>query len=263
LGATGGTDATAARRIVRYCVSQKAVKQGFKTCPIKTINAAHVDDLVRGLVLDHLTKQHRTDLRNHEPETRDRWIRDLVHRVVVAPDCITVELDRNKIAACVDAAREIAPSRAANTRNPASTVPAGPFTPEAEDRGQHLALTLRVQMKRHDGRRLLLSPEGHDLLTTITRDGRPVPRDHLVRAVGLAFTWRRELLRSNRTIESLAQQAGITAPRVHSILTLTQLSPTILRSVLTGTLGASISLADLLRAAQHLDWSLQTKAIGA
>ncbi len=257
---THGTDA---RRIVRYYVSQKAIKQGFKTCPIKTINAAHVDDLVRGLVLDHLKQQHRTDLRSQEPETRDRWIRELVHRVVVAPDRVTVELVHNKIAACVEAASEIAPSRAANTRSPASTVPACPFTPEAEDRGQHLALTLRIQIKRHDGRRLLLSPEGHDLLTSITPNGLPVPRDHLVRAVGLAFAWRRELLRSDRTIESLAQQASITAPRVHSILTLTQLSPTILRSVLTGTLGTSISLADLLRAAQRLDWSHQANAIGA
>jgi hypothetical protein len=214
-------------------------------------------------VLDHLTQQHRTDLRNQKPETRDRWIRDLVHRVVVAPERITVELDHNKIAACVDAAPDTTPSHAANTRSPASTVPACPFTPETEDRGQHLALTLRVQIKRHDGRRLLLSPEGHDLLTTITPDGRPVPRDHLIRAVGLAFAWRRELLRSDRTIESLAQQAKITAPRVHSILTLTQLSPTILQSILTGTLGASISLADLLRAAQHLEWSRQAKSIGA
>ncbi|QYU68920.1 recombinase family protein [Leptolyngbya sp. 15MV] len=94
-----------ARRIVRYYVSQKAVKQGFMTCPIKTINAAHIDDLIRGLVLDHLKNHHHANLRDQQPETRDRWIREVVHRVVVATDRITVELIHERIAACVDAAR--------------------------------------------------------------------------------------------------------------------------------------------------------------
>ena len=250
-----------ARRIVRYYVSQKAVKQGFKACPIKTVNAAHIDDLVRGLVLDHLKNQHDADLRGQEPETRDRWIREVVHRVVVAPDRITVELAHNQIATCADAAREMGVHRPA--RKVTAPVPACPFSPEIDDRGQHLALTLHIQIKRHDGRRLLLSPDGHDLLTTITPDGRPMARDHLVRAIGLAFAWRRELQRTDSTVESVAQRAGLTATRVHSILTLTQLSPAILRAVLTGTLGSSVTLADLLRAAQHLDWSRQAHAIGA
>lgn len=249
-----------ARRIVRYYVSQKAVKQGFKACPIKTINAVHIDDLVRGLVLDHLKNQHDADLRGHEAETRDRWIREVVHRVVVAHDRITIELVHNRIAACVDAAREPGTNRPA--RNATGPVPACPFTPEIDNRGQHLALTLHIQIKRHDGRRLLLSPDGQDLLTTITPDGRPVARDHLVRAVGLAFAWRRELRRTDHTVELVAQRAGLTATRVHSILTLTQLSPPILRSILTGELGATVTLTDLLRAAQHLDWSRQAQAIG-
>jgi hypothetical protein len=248
-----------ARRIVRYYVSQKAVKQGFKTCPIKTINASHIDDLIRGLVFDHLKNHHHADLRGQQPESRDRWIREVVHRVVVAPDRITVELTHERIAAYVDAARDPGTSRATS----ANTIPTCPFTPEIEDRGKHLTLTLRIQIKRHDGRRVLLSPDGHDLLTTITPDGRPVARDHLVRAIGLAFAWRCELLRTHTTVESVAQRAGLTAPRVHAMLNLTQLSPTILRSVLTGTLGASVTLADLLRAAKHLDWSRQSRALGA
>ncbi len=252
-----------ARRIVRYYVSQKAVKQGFKSCPIKTVNAAYIDDLVRGLVLDHLKNQHGADLRSQEPEARDRWIREVVRRVMVAPDRITVELIHNRIATCVDASREMGTNRAAGTHNAKAPVPACPFTPEIDDRGQYLALTLHIQIKRHDGRRLLLSPDGHDLLTTITPDGRPVARDHLVRAVGLAFAWRRELLRTDHTVESVAQRAGLTATRVHSILTLTHLSPSILRSILTGALGSTVTLADLLRAAQQLDWSRQAQAISA
>lgn len=257
-GASGG-----GKRLIRYYVSQKAVKHGSKTCPIKTINATRLDDLVRGLVLDHLGQHHGADLRGHEPEARDHWIREVIHRIVVAPDRLTVELARRQITSCAETAYKPEGVRDGRSKKSTEVVPACPFKPEVTQYGEYETLALRIQIKRHDGRRVLLSPEGHDLLTSITTDGRLVARPHLVRAVGLAFAWRRELLRTGCTIESVAQQAGITAGRVHSMLTLTQLSPAILRSVLTGALGGSVTLGDLLRASQQLDWSRQAQILSA
>ena len=147
-------------------------------------------------------------------------------------------------------------------------VPDGPqrgplcrFTPEVNDQGSHVVLRLRIQIKRHDGRRVLLGPDGGDLLARIASDGRLVPREHLLRAVGSAFAWRRELLRSDCSITSIAQEAGVARARVQALLTLTQLSPLILRAILTGELGLSISLEDLIGAAQHLDWSRQARLL--
>ncbi|MEO0632045.1 MAG: recombinase family protein, partial [Planctomycetota bacterium] len=45
------------KRLVRYYVSQKALKHGFKSCRIKSINAEHLDDLVRAMVLDQLADE--------------------------------------------------------------------------------------------------------------------------------------------------------------------------------------------------------------
>jgi len=38
----------------RSVVSQKAIKHGYKSCEIKTINAKHFDELVRAIVLNYL-----------------------------------------------------------------------------------------------------------------------------------------------------------------------------------------------------------------
>lgn len=57
---------TKQKRHVRYYISQKAIKHGFKNCPIKTINAEHLDELVRGLVLGQLD---HTDLDLQPPRS--------------------------------------------------------------------------------------------------------------------------------------------------------------------------------------------------
>lgn len=84
----------------------------------------------------------------------------------------------------------------------------------------------------------------------------------LIRAIGFAFTWRRELLKTGRSITSVAREAGVTRARVNSLLMIAQLSPSLLRSALQGELGTSISLEDLIRAAHHLDWSRQAQHLG-
>lgn len=75
-------------------------------------------DLTSGLVLDHSKNQHGADLRSHEPEARDRWIREVVHRAGVAPDRITVELVHNRAVACVDAPRSPPSPTSAAFTNP-------------------------------------------------------------------------------------------------------------------------------------------------
>ncbi len=256
----------AAKRMVLYYVSQRAIRHGFKSCPIRTINAGHLDNLVRGLVLDHLKAHYTLDIGWHEPEVRDRWIREVIHKVVLAPDWLTVEIAAARVAECVEVMRRTADTPRGRAGAPkgapeSGTVPTCPFTPEIDQRGTTTVLTLRIQIKLHDGKRLVLSENGRDLCSMVAPDGRPVPREHLVRAIGLAFAWHRELLRTGATVESLAQQCGVTDARIHAILPLTQLSPAILRSVLNGTIGASLSLVTLLRAADELDWSRQASVL--
>ncbi|MEM8739545.1 MAG: recombinase family protein [Planctomycetota bacterium] len=88
------------KRLVCYYVSQKAVQKGYKHCPIKTINATHIDNLVRALVLDHLDGESLEHLRHRDCESRDYWVREIIDRVVLGPDQMIIELNDDRIEAC-------------------------------------------------------------------------------------------------------------------------------------------------------------------
>jgi len=247
--------------------SQKALKEGYRRCPIKSINAGHLDDLVRAVVLDHLDEAHGIDLRGLEAESRDHWIREAVHRVILAPEAMTIELEP----ACVEACREASTcsaegaceidSRTGPTAADRDAMPKCLFAPDVEECNERTVLTLHIKIKRHDNRRIIVAPDGRDLFVTFSPDGAPIPQEHLVGALGQAFAWHREVTGNGATMESLAQSAGVTPRRVAHLLALTRLSPTIVRSILTGQLGTSISLQDLRRAAEHIDWSLQAASL--
>lgn len=259
-GSVQQTLASGERRRIPYYISQKAIKQGYKRCAIKSINARHMDDLVRGLVLDHLRRSHpRIDPAGHTPAERDQRVRDLIRRVVVTAEALTVEV------AAGDIARSWGPVGAPGRRDrggdnqPPS--PSCPFTPTVTAAGGVEVLTLPIRIKCHDGRRILVSPEGHDLTVHTDDDGRRVPRPNLVAAVGRAFALHRELVRTRGTIQRVAARFGITEAWARALLDLTTLSPSILKAVLTGTLPATVTLQDLRNAAEHLDWSLQEAAL--
>lgn len=234
----------------------------------QSANARVFDTLVRELVLDHLKNHHGLDLRRQEPGTRDRWIREICQRVIIAPDRVTVELSRSAMAVCineiqrVDGATGGRPPAAVQRDDAAEPIPACVFTPEIDERGPLTILTIHLQVRRHDGLRLLLNEHGQDLLGTTALDGRPLPRVHLVRAIGTAFAWHNELKRTGVTIESLARRCGLSDARVHVLLPLAQLSPELLRAVLRGTLGFTVTLGDLLRVAGNLRWASQAREIG-
>ncbi|MEL7472779.1 MAG: hypothetical protein AAGK04_05615 [Planctomycetota bacterium] len=239
---------TKQKRLVRYYISQKAIKHGFKTCSIKTINAEHLDDLVRGVVLDHLDCEPLA----HQPsERRDQWLRTVVEGVVLSPKMLTIRLDVHQITALRQHEFK------APTENPPSR-PTCCYRPEVEDRGRLIHLTLNIQIKKLDGRRVLLSPDGHDLVIPSV----PEPKQHIVNAIGIAYRWHDELIKSGQQIRDFAATNGIGRTRILKLMPLTQLGPDILKAALTGTLPDSVTLDDLRTAAKQLDWERQAKELG-
>jgi DNA invertase Pin-like site-specific DNA recombinase len=248
------------KRLIRYYISQKALRSGYKSCPIKNINAEHIDNLVRAVVLDHLRSVHSVDLRPLEVGARDHWIREVVRSVIVAPELLTVELDHDCIAACAETVGGIGRSTSSTSQEHAG-IPTCPFAVDVEVRGSTSVLSLRMQIKRLDGKRLMLSPDGHDLLTTIRGDGSNVSRAHLVQAIGTAFAWHDELLQTGVSIQDLAKKYGQTDSRVHWLLALTNLAPDIIGAVFKGEVSGRVSLDDLLTAGEHLDWGVQRRGM--
>jgi len=111
---TKQADSSSGSRITRYYTSQKALKEGYANCPVKSINAGHLDDLVRAIVMDHVKEVHGVDLWSQLPEKRDRWIRDSIHQVTLAPDRLTIEIERDCLRAV---ASEIKATKVTTSKN--------------------------------------------------------------------------------------------------------------------------------------------------
>ncbi|MBL4590371.1 MAG: recombinase family protein [Phycisphaerales bacterium] len=236
------------KRLVRYYISQKAIKRGFKACLIKSINANHLDDLARGIVLDYLSHK---PLEKQSSETRDHWIREVIESVTLAPDKLTLRLN-------CDAIERLRVHELLPTGNECQPYPTCAYKPEIEDRGRLVNLTLDVQIKKLDGRRMILSPDGKDLVFPSV----PAPKQHIVDAIGLAYRWHHEIMETKLSLRDYADQNHISRTRLLNLLPLTYLSPEILRHALVGTLAPSITLSDLLRATEQLDWNHQAQSIG-
>ena len=234
------------KRLVRYYISQKAVKEGYKNCSIKTINAVHIDALVRSMVLDQLQDESLAHLRHRDREVRDHWIREIIDQVVLAPDQVTVELNNERIEAC----KEVEwPDLKADKEGVGTCL----YTPIVEQRRNKIILSLAIQIKRLDGKRQLLSPDGQDLMMP----DEPEPKDHIVTAIGRSYRWRERLMKPGMSINKLAEEEGCCGQFFYKYLRLINLGPDLLKMALTGHLPPRITLIDLLKAADHLDWQAQ------
>jgi hypothetical protein len=144
----------------------------------------------------------------------------------------------------------------------ACTLPTSPFQPSVSTQDGHTTLTLAILIKRLDGRRMLLSPDGDDLLLSTDLGGRANAHPQLVQAIGQAFALRADLLRTGDTVESIAKRTGYSVARVKQLLMLTQLSPRTLRAALTTGLPPRLTVSDLIEAAQQLEWPQQEVLLG-
>ncbi len=254
-----GVDAP--KRRVRYYVSQKGLKHGFAACPIKRVPAGFIDDLVRAVVFEYLGEQRRMTPHAAEPSEQDRWLRQIVSSVTVGPDELSIDLLEAELNRCSRTTRGVVHSRPSLDRQ-TSRVPRYPIKPIAESRLGVRRLVVPIQHHRRRGRRFLVAGNGTDLRQTVGFDESPKDKEHMIHAIGEAFAWHRQLLRTNETVDAFAERHAVADSWVHSVLRLTQLSPALIRSALCGGLARNATLSDLRHVAQQLDWSKQASRLG-
>ncbi|MEM8494630.1 MAG: recombinase zinc beta ribbon domain-containing protein [Planctomycetota bacterium] len=243
----GKSDGKKRKRLVRYYVSQQAIKHGFASCPIKSVNAEHLDELVRAAVLNHLD---HPGLSSQTHTIRDHWVRESVARVELSPDRLRIELDPRGCKAVAEQEFEVV--------SKAETRPICVYKPTVQRRGDHITLDLGIQIKRLDGRRVILAPDGKDLVIP----SEPIPRPHIIKAIGQAYHWFNELDASGEQIRAYAARTGTGRTRMLNLLPLVHLGPIVLHHAFAGTLPPSTTLDDLLRAARQLDWQKQAESLG-
>ncbi|MBX3315744.1 MAG: recombinase family protein [Phycisphaeraceae bacterium] len=124
-GGTGRKRPDGRSHRVPYYVSMQAVRHGYAACTISSINATRIDDLVRALVLDRLEAAHGLVLDAFEPLVRDRWVREVVERVVVGPNEVEVVVGVEQIRACAEqhGLRPMPSAPASAASRPTTSVP--------------------------------------------------------------------------------------------------------------------------------------------
>ena len=240
------TKSNGRKRLVRYYVSQKAIKHGYKSCEIKTINAKHLDELVRALVLHHLDL---AGLSSQPTEDRDHWIRRVIEAVTVSTGALCIELSNERVAEC----RSHPWAKSASADYTHRCV----YAPMVDDHGERVTLTLDIQIKRIDGKRMLLTPDGQDLVLPSV----PQPDPRMVDAFGRAYRIHERLLKTGAPASVLARELNINSTLLYKTLSLTHLSPQILRHAMHGTLPPRTTMRDLYRAAESLDWCKQESSL--
>ena len=238
------------RRKVRYYVSQKAIRHGYATCAVKNVNTEHLDELVRTLVLEEIRSHGITGLATLIDETRDLWLRTVIELVEIGPFSMRIELSKAGIDECL--AQTWSGEGASNAS--ARCV----YTPDVNDDGQRIVMSLAIRLKNIDGRRLILAPDGQDLIMPNSAE----PTQHIVDAIGRAYRLHETLIASDTTVRALADNRGLDSTRLYRYLQLTQLSPRIVNLALTGKLSPRIALRDLYDAGKILDWEVQEAMLG-
>jgi len=247
------------KKQVHYYVSQKAATQGYKSCPIKNLNATRMDELVLNHLMDYL-QNHSPDaaerLSSFDDDTNKRyWQRQLIDSVIVGTDKLVITIDKLQIAALIKDFPETAKTKKIQT-NPVKLVWHFPVIQDEEDKA---ILTLGIMIKRERSLRLMLAPDGTDL----TLPMQPKVDPTILTALGCAFGWRQMLDNDkNLSLKKLARQCGINDRFLAKRLSLNVLAPDIVHQALSGTLPASVNLTRLYEVAENLSWPHQRQMLG-
>jgi hypothetical protein len=122
-------------------------------------------------------------------------------------------------------------------------------------------LSLAIRIKKLDRRRLLIAPDGQDLLARDAVTSVPEPDPSIVHAIGQAYVALRTIRDDGLSVTDAAKRLGLPRTTVTYLLPLTQLGPALLRAALEGTLPPRTTAKHLVAVGRHLDWGAQASAL--
>lgn len=239
----------------RYYVSQKAIKQGYASCDLKSINAQQIESLVISVLISILVEQ-RQDYKSavkQKTETELTMIyKQLLRGLTISPSRVNIEVSKAELN---DIRMQLAKSTSDNRSGDEPTyLPVLVYEPKTSENQDSVIANIEIEIKQLDGRRLILGPNGSDLY----RDTNTEPNPQILAAFRDAYSWRAALNKRNHSnAKEMAKALKVNYMMMLRKLPLTTLAPDIQRLVFEGPLPERISLKHLFNASQELSWQSQ------
>ncbi|MDM5147956.1 hypothetical protein NQX30_06190 [Candidatus Persebacteraceae bacterium Df01] len=122
-----------------------------------------------------------------------------------------------------------------------------------------LTIKVDINIKRHDGKRYILSRDGKSLINNSLNSDNELSSNNsqILDGIAQVYFWKDELNQNNLTINELADKIDNRYNFVYKRFQLLNLSPTILKQITANTLSPLISLKNLYKAGKYLSWDKQ------
>ena len=252
-------------KIYRYYVSTHAVKTTYDNCPLKTINAQFLEDIMLDQVKRALTNVEwvqrmqvqskdevklpdiRKALKNFDmmwaelfPAEQARIIQLVIDHIVVHPDKIIITLHPSGMLSVLHQ-----------------------FMPDLKTHGDiddPMVMEIPVQFQRRAKRKRITTPDGRNVVDMSNEN----IDEALVKAIARAHRWQEMLdTREARSIKDVANKESIPASYAQKVMRLTELAPDITSAILEGKQPPELQLKDLIKGEPlPLDWSEHRVLLG-
>ncbi len=121
-----------------------------------------------------------------------------------------------------------------------------------------LSINIPINFKTWGGRKIIISPKGHDLRVldnSLRRD------DTMLKALSRAHKWQK-ILRSGKSARAIAHKEKLERSFILRTSRLTLLSPKIINAILNGEQPENFSLEKLRRQSIPPNWNKQAELLG-
>lgn len=245
----------------RYYVSQKAIKQGYASCDVKSINAQQIENIVISVLVNLLT-ENRDDLRSAlegKAECgRSTLFGGLLDKVVISSSKISVEIFRDQL----NETRMALAKVHVGTENPVSdeapSLPTLMYQPKIIESDNSVVASINVEIKKTGGTRVILNANGSE----IYEEAIAKPNPKILATFRDAYRWRAMLdCGDYKNAKELASAENINYMMMLRNLPLTALAPEIQKAAFTGRLPKRVSIKLLTNAAQSVCWKTQSQTL--
>lgn len=253
-------------KIYRYYVSTQATKHGYASCPLKTISAPILEEVILGYVrriltntewLNHIAKDDdnislpdiKAMMQSFDamwpqlfPAEQARIVQLLIHKVTVFPGKLVITFHPPGLASVLQ-----------------DLLPELTFKDDEEpDMHKPMVLEIPVNFKKRHRRKMITAPDGKDLISNENTNF----DETLIKAVTRAHKWQAMIDSGKaRSIRDVAEREGIPSGYACKIIRLTELAPDITTAIINGRQPQSLQLANMMNDFPIL-WAEQRQYFG-